>query len=259
MIAAIKAEFRKLLSVRSTYFITVLAFIFLAFISLYVESFVNGKRDVKADGATFLASSIMQHASILAVFGAIVALLLLAHEYRYNTVLYTLTSSNSRTKVLLAKIITVMAYALVLSVVGMFVGLALERLGLHWAHVSLPHQNLSLLNYFAKMLFYCEGYALAALLFVGLLRNQVAAIVVLFLEPSTFEGLLSLLFKHNSVYMPFMALSQVIAVPTGDITRHRIISATGYLSAPRGALVFAAYLVGGCIIAWILFLRRDAN
>lgn len=260
MRSTLKAELRKLLSVRSTYFITILAFALLTFISLYVESFYNGKDNLSKHGNLFLANSITQHSGILAIFAAIVALLLLAHEYRYNTIMYTLTSNLSRSKVLLAKVIIVVAYTFVLVLVGTFASLGFMVLGLHLAGLSLPHQDISLLTYFAKALFYAEGYALGALLIITLVRNQVAALAILFIEPSTIEGLLSLLFKHNSVYMPFTALSQVVAASNGGATlRHKIIPATGSLSPGKGALVFCIYLAVGWLIAWVLFLKRDAN
>ena len=112
MIPALKAEFRKLLTVRSTYFITLFALALLTFISLYVEGYKNGKDSVAAGGSLYLAGSITQHSGILALFGAIVALLLLAHEYRYSTIVYTFTNARSRSKVLLAKMIVVFTYVL---------------------------------------------------------------------------------------------------------------------------------------------------
>ena len=61
--------------------------------------------------------------------------------------------------------------------------------------------------------------------------------------------------------MPFMALSQVIQQPvlSGAHAVNAESSADGTLSAPKGALVFLAYIVGGWLITWYLFLRRDAN
>ncbi len=260
MKSALKAEFRKLLSVRSTYFISLFALGLLTFISLYVESYQNGAANVAAGGSLFLASSINQHSGILAVFGSIVALLLLAHEYRYGTIVYTLTANRSRSKVLLAKILVVFTYILVLTVVGVLLGLWLMTVGLHWAGVTMPHQNLSMVDYFGKALFYTEGYALAALLIVALVRNQVAALVIFFIEPGTFEGLMGLLLKHNSVYMPFTALGQMIIPPVKEVGRHRpVIPDVGSLSPGKAALVFGAYLIGGWLIAWYLFVKHDAN
>jgi hypothetical protein len=74
--------------------------------------------------------------------------------------------------------------------------------------------------------------------------------------------LLSLLLKQHSVYMPFMALQQVIQGPTikNAAPAHPMQdSGLGTLSAHKGALVYLIYLAAGWLIAWYLFLRRDAT
>ncbi len=259
MVTALKAEFRKLLTVRSTYVIAGIAYALLAFVSLYVEGYKNGPDNITGPGkGLYLAGTVVQHANVLSIFGAIVALLLVTHEYRYNTIIYAFTAINRRSKVLAAKIIAVLAYVLLLAVVGAAIGFIFMLLGLHLAGVHLPAQDLNIWTYGAKVVFFCEGWAMAAMLFAVLLRNQVAALAVLFIVPNTVEGLLSLLLKDKTVYLPFSALSQVIAPPTipGAIARH--INETGSLSPVHGALLFLGYIVGAWIVAWILFVKRDA-
>jgi len=260
MMAALKAEFRKLLTVRSTYVIALVAFALLAFVSVYVEGYKNGITTTLQGGSLFLAGSIVQHSSLLSIFGAIVALLLATHEYRYNIIMYTLTLARRRSGVLVAKIVAVATYVLVLSLAGGLVGLAGMLIGLHFSGYSLPPQDISLLTYLAKMLVYCEGWGLAGLLLGVLLRNQVAALAVLFIVPGTVEGLLGLLLKEHSVYLPFSALSQVISPPVLQGAVPRMAEPAQITLSPiAGALVFAAYLVVAWAIAWFLFLRRDAN
>jgi hypothetical protein len=67
----------------------------------------------------------------------------------------------------------------------------------------------------------------------------------MFLIPGTVEQLLGLLLKKNQVYLPFSAL--------GAVLEHNQIS---YV---RAATVVGLYVVVGWIVAWVLFLRRDAN
>jgi len=257
MKSSIRAEFRKLLSVRSTYFIALIALALIAFLAFYVQGFKNSATD---SSSLFLAGTVTMMASITSVFAGITALLLLAHEYRYNTIIYTLTASNSRSKVLFSKILVIMLYVLIFSLALGALGVGLVSVGVAVSGHHIVHQDINYLSYLAKVIFYSEGYALAALLFIALIRNQVGALAALFIIPGTVEGLLSLLLKHNSVYMPFTGLSQVIQPPTlpGAMADKAHEAAAGYLSAPRGALVFLAYLVFGWVIAWYLFLRRDA-
>lgn len=258
MIGAIRSEFRKLLSVRSTYVITAIAFGLLIFVSLYVVGYKNN--DIAHLQSLYLADSLVRTSTLLSIFAAIISLLLFAHEYRYNTIMYTLTYQKSRSKILSSKIIVVAVFTFLYSMIGIGLALGSLVLGLHLAGGVLPNQNFDLLSYAAKTLIFIEGYALGALLIIALIRNQIAAIVVLLIEPGTIESLLGLLLKHNAVYLPFTALSQVInSVAAITTAEHGQIPSSGFLSPTKGALVFAAYLVAGWAIAWILFLKRDAN
>jgi ABC-2 type transport system permease protein len=265
---AIRAEFKKLLSIRSTY-ILMLAFLLLgAFISFYVHGYKDSggasltgtSPQDHAAASLFVAGFITQIANVVSVVGALIALLLLAHEYRYNTIVYTLTASKSRSRVLAAKIIAVFSLVFVYSIVTTAILLALVWAGAAAAGHSLPVQDINFVTFFAKIVFYCEAFAMSGLLFIALIRNQVGAIAALLILPNTLEGLLSLLFKQNSVYMPFMALQQVIQGPTiQNAKAAHPDNNLGTLSAPKGALVFLVYLVIGWAIAWYLFLRRDAT
>ncbi len=270
MTPTLRTEFKKLLTVRSTYILMLVFLLLAAFFAFYVHGFKDagtpaftGPSPVdQARASLFVSGSITQMANIISVAGALIALLLLAHEYRYNTIVYTLTASNSRSKVLASKVIAVFCLVFVYSVLATAILLPLVWAGAAAAGHSLPHQDINFLTYFGKILFFCEAFAMSGLLFITLIRNQVGAIAALLILPNTVEGLLSLLLKKNSVYLPFTSLQQVVQPPVingikvGAGNRDNTL---GYLSAPRGALVFLAYLVVGYIIAWYLFLRRDAT
>lgn len=259
MIAMLKAEFKKLLSVRSTYVFALLALVFVAIATFYGTGY---KRVLTDPFQNLVAAGSLTHvATFSGIFAGIVSLLLLAHEYRYNTIIYTLTSSNSRNRVLISKIITVLAYGLVLGGLMAIIGLVLVYAGASAAGHSLPHQDINYLTYIFKVVVYCDSVALVGLLFIALIRNQVGALVTLLIFPSTITGLLGLILKQNTVYTPFAALDQVIQPPVvhGIAAVHVDNTAgLGTLSAPKGFLVFLAYLVVGWIVAWYLFLRRDA-
>jgi ABC-type transport system involved in multi-copper enzyme maturation permease subunit len=270
MMATLRSEFKKLLSIRSTYFLMLIFLLLGAFISFYVHGFKDSGLAIYTGNSPldhtraslFVAGFVTQIANVTSVACALIALLLLAHEYRYNTIVYTLSASNSRTKVLVSKILAVLCLVLVYSVIATAILLALIWAGAAAAGHPLPHQNINFLTFFAKTVFYCEAFAMAGLLFATLIRNQVGAIAALLILPNTVEGLLSLLLKQHSVYMPFMALQQVIQGPTikNAAPAHPMQdSGLGTLSAHKGALVYLIYLAAGWLIAWYLFLRRDAT
>jgi ABC-type transport system involved in multi-copper enzyme maturation permease subunit len=127
----LRAEFRKILSVRSTYVITAVALLLTAFLSFYVQGFKRYELIIPSKSAEslFLASTIMQHASTLGIFCAFIAVLLMTHEYRYNTIVYTLAASNSRSKVLAAKIISILVVVFFISLIITAISLGLTVLG----------------------------------------------------------------------------------------------------------------------------------
>lgn len=271
MIRAFRSEMRKLLSVRSTYAISLIFLLLSAFFSFYVHGYRDAGAQARmlnslspidqAQSSLFVAGSITQIATVVSIAGGLIALLLLAHEYRYNTMVYTLTASNSRSKVLAAKILAILAYVLVYAAIATAISLALVWAGAALAGHSLPHQDINFLTFFGKCVFFAEAYSLAGLLFIAIIRNQIGAIAALLILPNTVEGLLSLLLKNHSTYMPFMALSQVIQPPVINIAGLPPAppSPMGELTPVRGALIFLCYLVVGYVVAWILFLKRDAT
>lgn len=265
MMSQLRSEFKKIFTVRSTYGWILLALILVGIFAIYGEGFNDASNLVKSKangpGASlFIAGTINQMANFIAIFGGIIALLLITHEYRYNTITYTLTASNSRTKVLFSKILAVAGFVFVYSVLLGALGIAMIYLGLALSHNVLPHQEINYLTYVGKILFYSESYALAALALGFLIRNQVGAFASLFIIPGPVEALIGLLLKHNAVYLPFMALNEVIQGPVvgGAHPAHPDNGDTGFLTPLHGAEVFLVYLVVVWLITWFLFLRRDS-
>ncbi|HVX48110.1 MAG TPA: ABC transporter permease [Candidatus Saccharimonadales bacterium] len=249
MLAAIKAEMRKLLSVRSTYVITGIGLLLTIFVSGYVEGYnLKGADLTNVNHYTDAITGALT--SVPLILGSIVALLLITHEYRYNTILYTLTNSKSRSRVLAAKIITITIYALLLTLVvsvlsplASYIGISLK--GSHLAAQTIPYASL-----LWRCLYYGWTSLLAALAIGVLVRSQVGAIVTLFVIP-TVELMFTSLLKTKAVYLPFTGASNAI------LTHPQ--ASQGVMSYGRAAIVFGIYLLIAWIVAWILFLRRDAN
>ena len=247
MLAAIKSEFRKLLTVRTTYILTGLALLFLVFFTFYIEGYHLSGKDL-LNPHLYGEDITGALTSLPTILAAVVAVLLMAHEYRYTTIMYTLTSSNSRSKVLAAKFIVVTVYALALTVVLSVLGPLMSYAGIHLHGNVLVPQTLDYGSVVWRALFTGWSYIMVALALAVLLRNQIAAIVSLFAIPIA-EQILALLLKANSVYLPFTAQSAVLG------------SSPPHSSVTHGtaAIIFTAYLVVAWIAAWALFLKRDAN
>jgi len=244
MVEALRSEFRKLYTVRSSYVIFVIA---LALTAL-VGGFAMPMDVVKDQLAmpSFLADRVIIILSIVSLLVGVAAILQFSHEYRYNTITYALTSARSRTKLLLAKVVVLSVYAAVFTLVlGGFALVAL-LVGLDIQDKTLASQVLPWGELLWKGLFVAWGYAMIGLILVGLARNQVFGVATYLAMPMIVEPLLALALKDNAWYLPFMAMNAVTSNPEE-------------LSSGKGALVVLCYVVIGWAVSWALFLRRDAN
>lgn len=247
MINTIKSEFRKLITVRSTYVILILTTLLLALFAFYSEGY-------KASPSALLDSNYLFEQSeqaILAVglLGSLVGLLLMTHEYRYNTITYTLAASNSRTRVLLAKVIVVSSFAVAFS---LFVGTASPLLvwaGIHAKGGLFIPQHIDFIRLLWHDVFVGWGYSIIAFVFAVIVRTQVGAISTLFLFPAMFEPLLGLALKKKAIYLPYNSLESIAQNNTSLM----------HISAGRAVVVFSGYVVAGLLVGWILFLHRDAT
>ena len=250
MIAELKAEVRKLVTIRSTYVIIGVALALEVFLGFFVSG-IRAQVGALHDPQT-LASDAGLAVHTLSLFSALIAVLLLTHEFRYNTISYSLTLSNSRSKVLAAKIIVMSVFAVCFTLITGALSPTLAILGMNVNHLHLVAQSIPYHSILWRGLFFGWGYTMVGLLFGALIRNQIGAIVTLFIVPGTVEGLLSLLLKQNIQYLPFSALNIIIGTGSG-------LGVITTITKFQAVLVFSAYLVVGWIVAWVLFLRRDAS
>lgn len=252
MIPTLKAEFRKLFTIRSTYFIVAIVLAITALMCFYFEGYKGNTGSPAATLQTGALQDVITNPiriGISALLLTIIAVLFMAHEYRYNTIMYTLTANTRRTTVLLIKMLTITVFAILFGLVTSLFSIVMYKLGLHFRDATLPTQDFAVWSTFGKVLFYYVGYALIGLLLAALLRAVVGAIVMILLIPTTIEPLLSLALKDNAVYLPFAALETVLSASMmrGDLT------STGALG------VSVIYIVVVGVVTWVLFLKRDAN
>ncbi len=247
MIADLKAEFRKLLSVRSTYFIVGATLLIVMFFAGFISGFKAVPTDLRSP--TLLAEQSTNAVVFVGLILAFAGLLLVGHEYRYNTIMYTLTAANRRYKVLLAKLIAVSTFALITSLMVTFFSPLCTIIGVHLHGHTVSPQAYDYWTILWRCLFCGWGYAMYAFILITVLRNQVGAIVTFLLVPLIGENILGLLLKHNTKYLPFTAV-QAVAAPD-NLGNH--------LSAGHEALVVLAYVLVGMVLSALLFIRRDAN
>lgn len=245
MLPAIKSELRKVLTIRSTY-------LFLAIVvalTVLLAGFVTGFRAKAAALDTHMYQNMLLNVNALSILTAFVGLLLVGHEYRHNTIIYTLASARSRLKVLCAKTIVISVFALLAGgFIALFSILCL-KVGATLGGHTLPPQHLNWLSTLGRSIFSAWGYAMYALILALILRNQVGAIAAFLVIPSIGESLLMGLLQEKRVYLPFTAL--------GNVVSNNGITST--MSVAGSMAVVLYYVVGGLLVAGILFRRRDAN
>lgn len=253
MLATLKAEFAKLLTVRSTYFLSLLALFIVGSLAFY-------------NGFHSLGSILTQHGSVMpqpdfiknfmfgmiqlvTIIASIVAILLLAHEYRYNTINYTLTSSNSRSKVIFAKALVVSVYSVVFTVISIAVAFGLIYLGAAIGGNHVGVQDYHFWQMLGQLLFAAWGSVMFALILATIIRNLVGSIVAVLFIPTVEQILGSIVLKGGNVgYLPFTALTRVTPFE----------GMPGF-SVEKSIMIVLVYVVVFGVVAWYLFRRNDAS
>jgi hypothetical protein len=247
MINSIRAEFRKILSVRSTYFIVLICLVIVALFAGYGDG-------IKATAAqlrdpTRLASESYSAALFVGLVVALIGLLSFGHEYRYNGIMYTLTASNSRLKSLFAKMLVITVISAITSTLFTFFSPLCTILAVHLHHQELGPQTFNVWDILWHCLFIGWGYAMYAFILVGIIRSQVGSIVMYLLIPLIGENILAQIFKSLPQYLPFQSLQSVAPIAAGP----HPASLTHYVT------VALLYIGSGLLVTTVLFVRRDAN
>jgi ABC-type transport system involved in multi-copper enzyme maturation permease subunit len=248
MIASIKAEIRKLYTVRSTYATLAFCLVLMVIFAFWVEGIKAGDNGKAVTDPYKLAILIREGVSFLAFFGSLVGILLITTEYRYNTITYTLTAVRRRSQTLFAKIVAVTLFSVFLTIFVAVFATALMYLGLAIKGFSLTHQIFPA-DLVWRVFFMSWGYGMWGLFLGTLIRQQVGAFAAFFAIPIFIEPLLTLLLKNNAIYLPYNVITQVAT--NGGFNNA--------LSHGKAALTFLLYLAIGWAVAWYLFLRRDAS
>lgn len=251
MISAIKSEFRKLLSVRSTYVLMFLCLAIMALVAFYLQGYKAG--DSAALNPNLLTASVTSTIQSASLFISLAGILLVTHEYRYNTILYSLTAARKRWMVPAAKIIVVSVFAVAVTLVLSALAPLMTKLGLQMAGLDLAPQDFAFAETIGKALFYAWGSSMLAVIIALLVRSQVGAIVTILLFPGLAENLLGLLLQEDSKYLPFRALEQFLSASASTA------GTSAVLTTSQAALVALGYIVVTGAASFVLFQKRDAN
>lgn len=246
MIQALKSEFRKLFTIRSTYVIMIVSI----FITMLFAGYIEGFRATQPalSNPDLLAGESKSAVLFIGLIVAIVGLMLFGHEYRYNTVMYTLTATNRRLKPYFAKALAITLFAVGFGLFITFFSPLCTIVGARLQGLTVGPQTFNLARVVARCLFCMWGYSMYAFVIVALVRSQVGAIVSYLLIPLIGENILIALLRDNAKYLPFTSLQNV--------------ASPGMLNASKpivSALISSTYIIVGLAVGAVLFVRRDAN
>ncbi len=268
MTAALRYEWRRLWTIRSTYWLigTVVAlqllFSFIAGASAApIGSFIDAEEVVSAIvslGASYGVSPLF-NAYIIGLIGVFT----FGHEYRHGMIRATLTAVPNRVAVFTAKALITAALAATLALVCALIGLLSAAL---FFDTRGALTSGTVWGVIAGLVLYTTLFGLCGMATAALLRNQTGAVALMLLVPSVIEAVIRLLLvlisqggndaEELAKFLPFDAGSQMFARPAADV----INEVMGY--RPFGPLggglvltVFTAALVGAGLS---LFVRRDA-
>lgn len=246
MMAAIKSEFRKLTTTRSTW---VFILSTLALCAGLLGFWVFGVKDT-AQAAMAGGGEMALQTFVFAIVGALslilsfAAVLSVGHEYRYNTVMYSLVMARSRAQVFFAKWLVLLVFGLVTGGLVIAAGIGTLHLGWSVGDINPVSQNIDWWALSWRSALAIAGGMTYAYMFTLIVRSQVSAFTLILLLSSLLESLAGLLLKENVKYLPYTSLSGLYR--DGVDLKQTVLTVT-------------AYMLGLGIIAYVLFRSRDAN
>lgn len=262
MIDALRFEWVRLRTLRSTWLLTAAALV-LSLAVAVVIAIVADSMDTSLAGVALTGGTAFSPLPFVAVFMGLIGAFAFGHEYRHGTILPTLAAVPHRSKLLIAKALLVAGWALLTTVVS---------IALNWVAAtaisgsSLPLTEDPIGPALLAYLVYDVVWALLGLGLAGLLRSQPATIAILLVVPLLVEPLLgglAMLPALESVrpavnYLPFTA--GVAAVQTFDVSQFGG-GPSPYGTPPAAwvsSVTFAAWMGAVFAAGWALFTKRDA-
>jgi ABC-type transport system involved in multi-copper enzyme maturation permease subunit len=279
VIAALRYEWTRITTIRSSYWVSAIAVLVATGLSTLISwalsdsiaDFTNPGFDISFLGSIVVTQFAAAGGPYLIAFVvAILGILAWGHEYRHGMIRATFTAVPSRSAIWLAKYVVTLAWVVVTMILtfltSSFVGwLFLGKYGV---------------NFFSSVVLKTEGKALlVGVLLVAfmmgataVLRHQTASMVLLFIWPLIIENILfgvftgfPSLWKYNDwlSYLPFRALfkaleSAQVRGAVGDGNGGGFAGLPHQLSVFDSGLVFLAYVAVVTVASLVLLRRRDA-
>lgn len=255
MIDLVRAEWIKIRTVRST-LVMLLIVVLLSVVPAVLIALLVGKDDLVTTDPRDRVQLALVGVQFSQTLVAVIAALVMAGEFRFGTIRTTFVAEPRRIRVLLAKLLTVLALAAVVSAVMVGISAGLTKLILEGRGVDFSFTDNGAGRLLYGTVLYSMLYATMGLALATIIRNAAAAITLIIVLPLIVEnvlfGIFSVLDREDwTKWLPFSAGAQITADTTGTPLTERLGPWAGY---GYGWLWAAALLALG---GWLL-QRRDA-
>lgn len=256
MIDALRLEWARIRTLRSTYWLIVLAVASNAVVAFGVAiASRDDARTAELVGAVVTGGGPYAPLPFAAVFLAVIGIFATGHEYRYGTIQPMLTALPRRSALLVAKIVVLVATAVAVTALSLLVDAAAALLV--WGEVpglTAGPLSAALPGYVVLVVLWTVLGAALAQLF----RGVPSALVVILVVPLVVEQLIVALSFVTGLewltpavkFLPFTA-GQHLVYLGGELEIARL---DRWLSGG----VFAVFVALVLTAAWALFTRRDA-
>jgi len=260
MRGALRYEWVRLRTLRSTWWLTGLSFLIAVLLGLPALG-MDGTLTVVDYGDILTEGGLS--VLLISVLLSMIGIFAIGHEYRYGTIRPTLSALPHRSNVLAAKVIVVAGYVFVVTLLALVVRYIVAALILGHRLLDLGLFPSPMARVWIGSIVYSVIVALVGLALAGLFRSVPAAIVTVILLPLLVEtilrGLLTLHVFHSirgfAKALPFTAGLQILRYQPADNGDGN----NGSFPSPvDGLLIFIAFLVIVLGLSWVLFEKRDA-
>ncbi|AWB91321.1 ABC transporter permease [Aeromicrobium chenweiae] len=271
MIDALRYEYLRLRTIRSTYWLIAIAMAFQLVMSIVLATVISTSDAFVGDNTFDVISTIGASSGVAPLFIAYIIGLLgvfsMGHEYRHGMIRATLTAIPNRTHVFVAKIVT----TVVISALAALLCVLIALLCIVAYGLDLPTAR-GLLGMAAGTAVFTALFSLSGMAYATITRNQTAAVALLLLVPSVLESIIRAIVVAIKAASDdptseggVMNILKFLPYDAGGklYTRASLADLLEFLGyKPFGAVgggivlgVFVAALLG---IGYALFLRRDA-
>jgi ABC-type transport system involved in multi-copper enzyme maturation permease subunit len=261
MIDALRYEWVRLRTLRSTYWLTGIALLVAGLLALPALSLTDNPALSQQDYGDIITGGGGGAIFLISIFVGLLGVFAIGHEYRYGTIRPTLCAIPRRSMLMAAKLILVLVWVLVVGLVAQALRFFIcwLILGSKWTAHPFDGVNPRL---WIGSIGYMVVFALVGLALSGLFRSMPAAIVTLIVMPLIAENLIHGLLTIHALrslrgigkVLPFSAGSQIMSYPSNDDN-----GLAGQLVGPwPGAFIFIGFLCILMALSWTLFERRDA-